>query len=270
MQPWTNFNIKALSPSSLNTFVHSPAEWVQSYVWKMRSPVGSAAKRGNAVEAGIVKVLVEKASLEHGIAEAHSYFDKATALTPEPIEKKTKQRNMIEGMVTQGVQVLAQYGEPDFPRDAKGNIKKKNQFGEVSVVQHSSTWTDDDIGIPCTGYIDLYYPQHGMIVDIKTKDSMPKDITNAEKRQGASYLAGKGYDNHEMRFLLLTPKKNQTLMLHEPSQKIAEVKEIARTLKRFLSLSNDKEVLKSLVYHNFDDWHYNEQAIEKAKKVWTA
>jgi len=125
MQPWTNFNIKALSPSSLNTFVHSPAEWVQSYVWKMRSPVGSAAKRGNAVEAGIVKVLVEKASLEHGIAEAHSYFDKATALTPEPIEKKTKQRNMIEAWLLKESRFLLNMESQTFQEMLKATSKKR-------------------------------------------------------------------------------------------------------------------------------------------------
>ena len=256
-KPWSTYGIEALSPSAINKFIDSPASYVMSYVYKKYTPAGSAAKRGNAVEDGIMMGLVNNASIEEAVDYAQGQFDSLVSYVPETDEKKKKERNMIEGMVTQGIEVLKPYGTPEVIHDSKGKLK-----------QHEVSCEVEGLGVRLGGKIDLYYPQHGLIVDIKTKGSMPQNISNDEARQGAVYLGADGFSNHEMRFVILTPKKNQTLMLHDFRERFDEAKEAALTIKRFLSLSDDKEDLRKIVFPNFDSWKMNESAQSEAKKVW--
>ena len=64
MNPFAKYGIEHLSPSQCNLFVASPAMYVMERCLKLRSPVGAAAHRGTAVEAGVVHDLCNGAPLQ--------------------------------------------------------------------------------------------------------------------------------------------------------------------------------------------------------------
>ena len=47
-----------------------------------------------------------------------------------------------------------------------------------------------------------------------------------------------------------------------------QLKKVAFSIQKFLSISNDKHELASLVYPNFDSWTWSSGLKKEAKKVW--
>ena len=103
--------IPYLSPSSINAYVAQPAAWVMERLLQRRAPVGSAAHRGTAAEAGIVMGLLDPtAAITDCVAHALTTFDQLTALSADP--SVAKERDGIPGMVATAIPELRQYGIP--------------------------------------------------------------------------------------------------------------------------------------------------------------
>ena len=78
--PFATHGIGHLSASSLNTYASQPAAWAMSYLLKRRLPVGAAAHRGTAIEAGVSAGLFDPAKpVEDCIAIALAEYDRLTA-----------------------------------------------------------------------------------------------------------------------------------------------------------------------------------------------
>jgi hypothetical protein len=249
MNPFETHGIQHLSPSSINLFVVEPAMWVLQYLYGHRSPSGAAAARGIAAEHGIAHGLFDpSAPVEHCIAIALKDYDKCTALASD--SNREKERDGIPGMVEVALAELRQYGIPARP---EGDRQHK-----IEVMLHG-------IPVPCIGYLDFDYPQHGIIVDLKTQLRLTSTISASHARQGAIYSKARG-DNIDMRFAYATPKKVGVYQLMDVRDHLAAVETIAARIMRFLSISTDKHELASILAPNTESFYWSHRSSVAARK----
>jgi hypothetical protein len=240
MNPFETHGIGHLSASSINLYAAEPAMWVLQYLYGHRSPSGAAAARGIAAEHGIAHGLFDpSAPVEDCIALALQDYDKRTALASD--SNREKERDGIPGMVEVALAELRQYGVPEKPEgDNQHRI-------EVSI---------DGIEVPVIGFLDFRFPEHGIIVDLKTQLRLASQITASHARQGAVYSRAHS-DNIDMRFAYTTPKKVGVYSLEDTRARWDEVVNIAHRIRKFLSLSTDKADLAAIIAPNYDNFYWN-------------
>lgn len=243
--------IDHLSASHLNLFVQQPAMWAVNYLLKRRTPVGPSAHRGTAIECGIeagcfdpAMPLVECQRI--GMEKFHSL----TRLNSDP--RVEKEREMIAPAIEIGLAELRQYGLPEKPADGR---------------QHKIELILDGVPIPIIGYLDLLFPQHGLLVDIKTTSRIPSEMTEAHSLQGAIYSAAMG--NHEVRFAYLSGKKISVYVLAEPASHLARITRTAQAIERFLTLSDDGELLTKCFAPDMSSFYWGDQSARTlAAEIW--
>ena len=64
------------------------------------------------------------------------------------------------------------------------------------------------------------------------------------------------------------PKEVKSYKLTNVEEHMKSVFAIAHGIRKFLSISNDKEELASLLYPNFDSWMWTDEMKQQAKKIW--
>ena len=116
MNPFEAHGIDHLSVSQLNLWASAPGVYVMERLLKKSAPVGAAAHRGSAVEAGIVAGL-NGASFNEAADIANAEFTKKTAMSSDP--RKDKERDGLAGMVAEGLHLLAPWGKPDRTQQRK-------------------------------------------------------------------------------------------------------------------------------------------------------
>ena len=224
--------IAHLSPSSLNAYVAQPAAWVMERLLNRRAPVGCAAHRGTASEAGIVMGLLDPAAaISDCIAHALVEYDRLTPLSADP--NLTKERDGIPGIVTTAIPELRQYGIPQT---------------QVRIDRHI-----EGVPVPVIGFIDLHWPEHGLTLDIKTTFRVPSEITTSHARQVGIYVHG---TNNQARVAYCSPKRIAVYELTNPAQPVAEAVQIAQRMDRFLAISPDPRALASLLVPDTDHYFY--------------
>jgi hypothetical protein len=244
--PFAAYKINHLSASSLNLFAAAPAVWVLEKVLGKRSPVGAAAHRGTAVEDGIVLGL-DGAPADECVAAALAKFDKLAALTGDP--KKDKERQGIPDMVRRGLDELLPYGPP-------------------TSVQGKIEYHFEGLAVPMIGYYDMYWEDHGILIDLKTSFRLPSQISTAHARQVALYKAAIS-DNLDARISYVTDKKAATYQLENARQHLDATRAIALTVQRFLALSPDPQILAGLVVPDVDSFYLADPAARsEAHRVW--
>lgn len=247
-------NISHLSASSINTYAAEPALWVMEKLLGRKMPVGCAAHRGNAAEAGVSMGLFDpKASAHDCATHALKAYDAKTALSGD--SNRQKERDAIPGIVETALAELRQYGVPEPPPADSWNG------------QHKIEVMLPDVSVPFVGYLDFVFPRHGIIVDLKTQLRLASSITSSHARQGAIYVAPDSpYSNYEMRFAYTTPKKIGVYPLEDAKERLAEVREIAIRLERFLGLSDDPMELAALLVPNADSFYWNNDQAQAARR----
>ena len=248
MNGFEKHGIKHLSNSSISLWESNPAQWVMSYLLKEKRPSSAAMWRGIAVEDGVV-VCLDGGSLSDAVAAALARFDKEITFADE---KSEKERAAIAPMIELAVAELEQYGKPQFSID--GSQQK------VSITCKGDGWK-----IPIIGYLDLVYPDHGLVVDLKTTMRMPSAMTQSHKRQRCIYQRCLG-GNQQVKFLYVTPKKSGWLEDGDVDAELATVKAHCNRLERFLSVSDDPQYLASIV--PVDPTHfYWSDCIDQRKEI---
>ena len=228
--------IKHLSASSINLWTNAPDVWVAQYLFGMRGPMSAAAMRGICTEDAVVAVLQGK-NADGALDAALEKFDQTF---PIGDEKTTKERAMIQPCMELAVQELEQYGEPEFPEDGQEKI--------------SITAKTNDYEIPVIGYLDLVFPKHGVVIDLKTTGRCPSVMSAEHQLQRAIYQKAKG--NQIVKFLYVTPKKTNLLEDGDPSEILRRTKTQITRMERFLRSGNARDVA-SVIPVNPNTFYWN-------------
>jgi hypothetical protein len=225
---FTKHNIDHLSASSINLWANAPDVWVMSYLFGLRTPMGPAPWRGICVEDAVVETLMG-GSEKDAIQKALDKFDKRFLVGDEAT---TKERDMVQPMVQLAVEQLMEFGKPEFA-DAENKQEK------ISITAKGNGWE-----IPVIGFLDLVYPQHGVVIDLKTTGRMPSTMSAEHQLQRAIYQKAKG--NMGVKFLYVTPKKASMLEDGDPAELLAQAKVQITRMEAFLR-TLDKETAKAIV-----------------------
>jgi hypothetical protein len=251
MNAFQRHGIEHLSASHLNLFVAQPAMWAASYLMKRRTPVGPAAHRGSAIEHGTEAGLFDP---EMPVPECQKLalerFHSLTRLSAD--SRIEKERETIAPSVEIALAELRQYGLPEKPEDGR---------------QHKIELILPGVSVPIIGYLDLLFPQHGMVVDLKTTARIPSEMTEAHCRQGAIYAAAK--DNHEVRFAFVSAKKVAVYILQEQAAHLAQVVRTAKAIENLLNLSDDSELLTKCFAPDLSSFYWGDASARTvATEIW--
>lgn len=208
-------------------------------VMGIKTPVGCSAHRGTASEHGVTMGLLNpEAALADCQEAALKEFDRLTALTMDP--NRDKERDAVPGIVEQGLTELRPYGVP-------------------SHTQHKIEWRHPDLPLPFVGYIDFMFDDHAIIVDLKSQLKLSSQIANNHARQVALYCGATG-DNFDGRVTYATPKKAATYQVENMRQHVEALVRIAKSIEKFLSVSDDPAELAAMVIPNVDTFYYSDAA----------
>lgn len=237
MNGFEKHGLKHTSPSQLNMWADAPCAWIAQYLYGKRSAFSVAAQVGVLTEQVVATVLRGTNDFDSALKFAKETFYKDNALNTN--QKDVERVNDIEPMAKLALEELKQYGEPNFTLDGQHKI--------------SLNCKGDGWELPVIGFIDFYYPDHGLIVDLKTTLRMPSNMSDPHKRQGAVYQKAMG--NMGVKFLYVTPKKSCVFDIEGGADTLREVKEILNRQERFLRLG-DAELLRSIVPVNTSSFYW--------------
>ena len=236
--PFKVHNINYLSPSSINTYISDMPMWVARYLFGVKSGSGAGAIRGTVEEA----VLANKYTT--------GKFD-FNLLEIQFIDMCTKSKiDLNNPKVAKEKTLLRKFGEV---------IDKNFKYKNLEQYQEKVEVLFDDMPIPVMGYIDFRFKDK--IVDLKTSTRMPSKPTEAQKRQMAFYSMA--YPDNSIDLFFATPKDYNKLSVYKK-----QLKRVAFSIQKFLSISNDKHELASLIYPNYDSWTWSDYLKKEAKKIW--
>jgi len=229
--PFEAHGIDHISVSQLNLWAAAPGVYVMERLLGLKAPVGAAAHRGTAVEAGVIAGLMGT-SLAEAIDTANAVFTERTALSSDP--RRDKERDALAGMVEQGIALLAPWGRPD-----RTQVRKE--------------WRMDGIMVPVLGFSDAEYDAHGLIVDLKTSHALPSAIRTSHARQVASYLGAGANLGGGVAYV--TAKKAALYQLENAAAHVAALTRMAASLQNFLAISTDARELASLITVDTDSFY---------------
>ena len=251
--PFEVHGITHLSPSSINQFISSPAQWVLK-VSGHRGLSNPAMWRGTCVD--------------DAVSAAFNYEDKGM------IEKTTKNAMSIFYNLYQQNKKTNQYDIAKVEAERK-NIQRYVEvaipfykaIGKPTAIQKKIELQFEEIPVPIIGYIDLQY--EGIIRDIKTTGRLLKVIPLSICRQLSVY----GYAENSIPyadFIYVTKDKAEVVSMEitNVESRINEVKKAAISMMNVLSYSDDITQVASLFYPDFDDWRWSDLDIEAAKILW--
>ena len=226
---FSKHNIDHLSASSINLWANAPDVWVMQYMHGLRTPMGAAAWRGICTEDAVVQILMgesETAAIDQALAKFDARF-------PIGDEKTSAERRRITPMTQLAIEELMEFGKPEFPEDEEHPQEK------ISITAKGDGWS-----IPVIGYLDLVFPQHGVVIDLKTTGRIPSTMSAEHQLQRAIYAKAKG--NMAVRFLYVSEKKTAMLEDGDPTELLAQAKVQIGRIEAFLRHC-DKETAKAIV-----------------------
>jgi len=228
---FTRHNIDHLSASSINLWSNAPDVWVMQYLHGLRTPMGAAAWRGICTEDAVVQILMGDSEAA-AIDQALEKFDRRF---PIGDEKTSAERRRITPMTQPAVEELIEFGKPEFPEIVEGESLQE----KISITAKGEGWS-----IPVIGYLDLVFPQHGVVIDLKTTARIPSTMSPEHQLQRAIYAKAKG--NMDVRFLYVSEKKTSMLADGDPTELLAQAKVQIGRIEAFLRHC-DKETAKAIV-----------------------
>jgi len=237
MSGFADHNIDHGSISNLNKWIEAPDAWVSHYLFGNRGAPSPAMWRGIFTEEAVADTITGKMEIDDAIEKACFAFDTKHDFDDGSADKE---RANIDPMTRLAVEALAPFGKPDFPAEG----------GQHKV---SMTATGDGWSLPFIGFTDFTFPDHGLIVDLKTTGRMPSIMSKGHQRQRAFYAKASG--NAAVKFLYVTPKKVSMLEDGDPDELMAEIKLHLTRQEAFLRLG-DKELLRSIVPVNPDSFYW--------------
>jgi hypothetical protein len=225
---FTKHGIDHLSASNINLWANAPDVWVMQYLYGKRTAMGPAPWRGICVEDAVVEILCGGKETE-ALDRAMEKFNSRFMIADEAIAREA---DRIAPMVQIAVAELMQYGKPEFPED-------DNRQEKISITAKGNNWS-----IPVIGFLDLVYPDHGLVIDLKTTGRMPSSMSAEHQLQRAIYAKAKG--NMAVKFLYVSEKKASLLEDGDPNELLAHAKVQINRMEAFLR-TLDKEQARAIV-----------------------
>ena len=149
---------------------------------------------------------------------------------------------MWRGIVAEDITMSVLTEKMTFEAALKPSFNLDGSQQKVSIRAAGDGWKLDFIG-----YLDFVYPQHGLVIDLKTTGRMPSKMSPGHIRQRCFYQRCMG--NSQVKFLYVTPKKFGFLEDGDTDTEMAKIKTIMNRQEKFLRLG-DKEFIRSIVPHN--------------------
>ena len=224
---FTKHGIDHLSASNINLWANAPDVWVMQYLYGKRTAMGPAPWRGICVEDAVVEILLGGKETE-ALDRAMEKFNSRFMIADEAIAREA---DRIAPMVQIAVAELQQYGKPEFPEDERQE--------KISITAKGEGWA-----IPVIGFLDLVYPDHGLVIDLKTTGRIPSSMSAEHQLQRAIYAKAKG--NMAVKFLYVSEKKASLLEDGDPNELLAQAKVQINRMEAFLR-TLDKEQARAIV-----------------------
>lgn len=240
--------IERLSPSQVNKAREGFDAWFVEKILGFRFPSGAAAYRGTAVEAGVSAALFDNMTDDEAVQVAHGVFDQLSALEVDT-EARAKQRGHIDIMVRDACAELRPLGKPMRPPEgmAQHLVELQCRFasGEKGTIKY-------------IGYLDFVFPEHDLIVDLKTTARLPSSFSTSHGVQAAFYKQASG--GKRVRFLYVSPKKTMPrftwLEMDDPTPYLQIIKTVTARMEAFLRMSPDKDTLAKVVMPNLESFYW--------------
>ena len=227
MNGFEKHGIDHLSASNINLWANAPDVWVMQYLYGKRTAMGPAPWRGICVEDAVVEILLGGKETE-ALDRAMEKFNSRFMIADEAIAREA---DRIAPMVRIAVAELQQYGKPEFPEDERQE--------KISITAKGDGWS-----IPVIGFLDLVYPNHGLVIDLKTTGRIPSSMSAEHQLQRAIYAKAKG--NMAVKFLYVSEKKASLLEDGDPAELLAQAKVQINRMEAFLR-TLDKEQARAIV-----------------------
>lgn len=232
------------SPSALNLFSGCLSMYVLERILGRKMPVGAAAHRGTAVEAGVALGLLQGADDAACIEVAERKFRELAALSVDP--RREKVEDGIGAMTKRALAELRPYGKP-------------------SSTQGFIEWKPEGLEYPIVGYYDFLWEDHGIVVDLKTTEKLPSAVKPNHARQVALYTGG----NLEGRLAYITPAKSAVYGLENVADHRATLHRMALACERFLALSDDPAFFVGITAPDLEGFYFAPpEARQAAWEVW--
>lgn len=244
MNGFEKHNITHSSPSSINMWAAAPCAWVAKYILGRSFAFSNAARAGTLAEEAVVNVLANGWTQEDATVAAMAEYNKACAFGASDADMKRGEA--ISGMIDNAITELKQYGEPDVNCDL---IYGKRQH-KAEMMCRGDGWD-----LPVQGYLDFYYPDKGLIIDLKTTMRLPSEMSDEHLRQGAFYKGAKG-NNHAVKFLYVSGNGAKMHEVGECGPVLQEFKTLLTRQERFLRLG-DANILRDVVPVNASSFYWS-------------
>ena len=252
--PFEVHGISHLSASNINLFVTDKAKWIAQYLFKMRDETSPSAIRGNVLEHCLNLIKSNNDEIRSGSKYVEHHV----------LHKKFNMDCVAEGFdlddekVQKEADKLFKYFEN--MNYCFADCKKFNQYQQKIFL---NIW---DLPVPFIGYTDFI--TNDEVIDLKTTLRMPSEPSEGHKRQLAMYQMAYQDKNCSLYYVSPTKYRKFRHSKRELQYYSEQTKQICFAIQKFLSISNDKEELASLVYPDYDSWMWSENFKLKAKEIW--
>ena len=247
--------LKHTSVSSANKWRDCPSAWACDKLGKAKFPTGWAAIQGFSVESGVEHGVINDADTKDCVRIAIDQFKKQSMLMKNLTEEREKRIPIITRMVETALEQLKPLGKPEVPPPGK-------RQHEINI---PIRFADGDDGtINCLGYLDFYYPDPNLIVDLKTTKNAPRGWSLSHGIQASVYqraIKSATGSMPQVKFLYcLTRQKDPYVWLEmeNPTEYLASFKQTIIQLEKFLRLSSDPKVLIDALPYNPDSFYWND------------
>ena len=249
------FDIKHVSVSSTNKFRDATDAWIASYLYKLKFPTGYAAIQGSSVEFGVDLGVYNDIDIDTCAEKAFDRFRTSTRMMPNQYDELKKREPIIHQMVRVALEQLEQYGKPEAP-----------QYGDRQhKIEIPVRFKDGKNGtVPVIGYLDYWFPNHNLIIDLKTTSKSPSGWTLGHGIQASIYqraMEKKTGKKPQVLFLYcLTRKKDPFVWLEmeEPEDFLNTFRNTVITMHNLLDKFDSKEEILSVVPHNPDSFYWSD------------
>lgn len=247
------FDIGHLSASSVNKAREAFDVWICNYIGGAKFPTNFAMWQGKAVELGIDQNVYSGQEIDFCIRSALDYFSKQTNMLPNYADEYAKREPIIKRMVQTGIQQLRTIGVPKQPT-----------LGEQHKIEIPVRFAEGDLGtIPVIGFLDYWFPEENIVVDLKTTAKAPSKWTLSHAIQASIYKKAMEKETGKpvkVFFLYVLSRQKDPfvwLELEDPTFYLKSFKRTVSQMEAFLSDYDDLESMLKRAPHNPDSFYWN-------------